>query len=74
LPNRNTQKKVGSNVCVVMVDMPGFGKPAGDTYAFGVILWELLTRRHPYEEFTFMAQLEDAITAGGCVVVSMWCG
>jgi len=24
-----------------------------DIYAFGLILWELLTRKHPYEEFKF---------------------
>eukprot|EP01117_Protostelium_nocturnum_P011694 TRINITY_DN4256_c3_g1_i11.p1 TRINITY_DN4256_c3_g1~~TRINITY_DN4256_c3_g1_i11.p1 ORF type:complete len:1743 (-),score=580.06 TRINITY_DN4256_c3_g1_i11:39-5267(-) len=35
-----------------------------DVYAYGIILWELLCRKHPFEEFTFMSELEDAIVHG----------
>ncbi|KAL6062523.1 Pleckstrin y domain [Balamuthia mandrillaris] len=39
-----------------------------DVYGFGIILWELLTRAHPFAEYqaeyAFSYQLEDAIVAG----------
>mmetsp|Transcript_4454 Transcript_4454/g.6234 ORF Transcript_4454/g.6234 Transcript_4454/m.6234 type:complete len:1257 (-) Transcript_4454:61-3831(-) len=38
-----------------------------DVYAYAIILWELLTREHPFDEFPFAqwsAQLEDSIIAG----------
>src|SRR5690348_16225481 len=28
------------------------------------MLWELITRKHPFEEYTWMAELEDAILEG----------
>ncbi|KYQ94307.1 RasGEF domain-containing protein [Tieghemostelium lacteum] len=38
-----------------------------DVYAFGIILWELYTRSHPFDEFSFgqwMSKLEDEIIRG----------
>jgi serine/threonine protein kinase len=34
-----------------------------DVYSFGIILWELYCRKHPFEEFnfTFMMILEEKI-------------
>lgn len=37
-----------------------------DIYAFGIIMWELLERKHPFDEFAFefQFQLDDAIRSG----------
>lgn len=37
-----------------------------DTYAYGLILWELYTRRHPYSELnsSFLYEIEDAVLTG----------
>jgi hypothetical protein len=40
---------------------------ASDVYSFGIILWEIVARSHPFEEFPFsgwMAVLEDEILRG----------
>jgi serine/threonine protein kinase len=36
-----------------------------DVYAYGVIMWELLARRRPFEEIPWMTDVEDSIKAGG---------
>eukprot|EP01102_Stenamoeba_stenopodia_P016420 TRINITY_DN5740_c0_g2_i2.p1 TRINITY_DN5740_c0_g2~~TRINITY_DN5740_c0_g2_i2.p1 ORF type:complete len:822 (+),score=142.44 TRINITY_DN5740_c0_g2_i2:142-2607(+) len=37
-----------------------------DVFSFGIILWELISAQHPYEEFkfNFMVQKEDSIAGG----------
>jgi serine/threonine protein kinase len=35
-----------------------------EVYAYGIILWELLTRKHPFSEFRWMSELEDAVIDG----------
>jgi hypothetical protein len=35
-----------------------------EVYAFGIILWELVTRKHPFEEYRWMSELEDAVIDG----------
>jgi hypothetical protein len=39
---------------------------ASDVYPYGIMLWEILTQQHPYEEFNFSfnSDLEDAIKKG----------
>jgi serine/threonine protein kinase len=43
------------------------GKPFGlpsDVYAFGIMMWEVLTRKHPYLDFDFDSDKEVAIIKG----------
>lgn len=35
-----------------------------ETYAFGVIMWELIARKHPYSEYRWMWELENAVIQG----------
>eukprot|EP01114_Cavostelium_apophysatum_P022155 TRINITY_DN7922_c0_g2_i4.p1 TRINITY_DN7922_c0_g2~~TRINITY_DN7922_c0_g2_i4.p1 ORF type:complete len:1489 (-),score=439.35 TRINITY_DN7922_c0_g2_i4:127-4593(-) len=35
-----------------------------DIYAYGIILWELITREHPFENYKWMSELEEAIIDG----------
>jgi serine/threonine protein kinase len=37
-----------------------------DVYAFGIILWEIISRKHPYEDhdFKFLSEKEKAIRNG----------
>lgn len=37
---------------------------AADVYPYGVMLWELLTREHPYDNYRFQYQLEDDVLRG----------
>ncbi|EFA77570.1 RasGEF domain-containing protein [Heterostelium album PN500] len=49
----------------VMASM-AYSEPS-DVYAFGIILWELYTRSHPFDEYSFgqwMSKLEDEIIRG----------
>jgi serine/threonine protein kinase len=49
----------------VMLQKPYTEK--ADIFSFGIILWELVSRKHPYEEFTFnfMVQKEENISLKG---------
>src|SRR5689334_10293832 len=35
-----------------------------EVYAYAIILWELVTRKHPFEEYRWMSELEDAVIDG----------
>jgi tRNA A-37 threonylcarbamoyl transferase component Bud32 len=35
-----------------------------DTYAYGMVLWEIATRKMPYEEVTDATEIRDAVKAG----------
>lgn len=35
-----------------------------EVYAFGVMMWELVARKHPYGEYRFMWELENAVVEG----------
>lgn len=40
---------------------------ASDVYSYGMVLWELVARAHPFGEFTFsswMAVIEDQVMRG----------
>jgi len=35
-----------------------------DVYAFGIIMWELICRKHPFHEYSFLNEIEAAILEG----------
>jgi len=44
-----------------------------DVYAFGVILWELISAQDFFGEISFMSSIEEKILAGTTVLLHMVC-
>jgi serine/threonine protein kinase len=51
----------------------GYYHESADVYSFGVILWELLTREHPFEDEHNLLKLQAAIIAGRRPELPAWC-
>eukprot|EP01129_Flabellula_baltica_P007451 TRINITY_DN2902_c0_g1_i2.p1 TRINITY_DN2902_c0_g1~~TRINITY_DN2902_c0_g1_i2.p1 ORF type:complete len:2061 (-),score=333.79 TRINITY_DN2902_c0_g1_i2:97-6237(-) len=55
----------------ILMDLP-YGTKA-DTYAFGFVVWELATRKVPFENFDFFSDITDAILSGERPEIPKYC-
>uniref|UniRef100_A0A6B2L3S8 Protein kinase domain-containing protein n=1 Tax=Arcella intermedia TaxID=1963864 RepID=A0A6B2L3S8_9EUKA len=44
-----------------------------DTFSFGVVCWELITRKEPFEDVVFMSVIQDKIVAGSRCEIPKGC-
>lgn len=55
-----------------LMDGAPYGPPV-DVYSYGVVLWEIITREHPWSEFQHDHDLDEAVLTGQRPLIPMGC-